>query len=403
MRLLAWLLVPLCLACAGPFSQFGMTEVKIVSSLPLIGGSSTKSEAIANGVRMALEERDGKAGRFWVTYEVLDDSTPEQGGWDERRELENANRIVADPSVVASIGPLDSGAARVSIPVLNRAGILLMSPANTYAGLTKPGRGEPGEPEMYYPSGIRNYARVVPADDIVGVVAAKWSKQMAARVVYVVDDGSVYGRGQALVFHQEAARRDLRVLPADGPESLDRAVSDFRELATRVEAAGPSLVFFAGASSFNAGQLWRDLRSALGPSVKLMGGDGIFTQPFLTAADEAALDTYLVFAGLPPRNYAGKAAQWAERYRVRHGRDPEPFAINGYEAANVVLDAIASAGRPDRAAIRDAALATRDYNGVLGRWSLDRNGDTNLTTVSIMQVKGPTLESVQFLTTLNAD
>jgi branched-chain amino acid transport system substrate-binding protein len=244
---------------------------------------------------------------------------------------------------------------------------------------------------------------VLPADDIAGVVAAKWAKQMAARVVYVLDDGSVYGHGQALVFHQEAARRDLRVLPADGPESLDRTASTFRDVADRVEGAAPSLVFFAGASSFNAGQLWRDLRSTLGPGVKLMGGDGIFTLPFLRDADEAALDTYVVFAGLPVKNYAGKAAQWAERYRARFGRDPEPFAINAYEAANVVLDAIAAAGRPDRAAIRAAAMATRDHDGVLGRWSLDGNGDTTLTTVSIMQVKGPTLEAVQFLTTLNAD
>ncbi len=388
-----------------PTASSGGTSgtVKIFSSLPMTGSALAQNQTIVNAIKMALEERGGKAGDLTVVYEPLDDATPAKGSWDEGKEAENANRAVNDPDVVAYIGTFNSGAAKIAIPILNRADLQMVSPANTYPGLTKPGKGEANEPDVYYPNGKRNYARVVPADDLQGAVGAKWAKDLGAKRVYVLDDTELYGRGLATVFHQEAKRRGLDVSPPDKPDSIDPKASDYRSLALRIRQANPDLVYFGGITQNNAGKLWQDLRAALGPNVKLMGPDGIFEQAFLDAAGDAAMNTYLTFGGVPPKNYTGKAQEWARRYRDKFHGDPEVYAIYGYEAANVVLNGIEKVGRKDRAAIRDAVMATKDYDGVLGKWSFDQNGDTTLTTLSGSQVKGPKIEQVEFVTMLTAD
>jgi branched-chain amino acid transport system substrate-binding protein len=381
----------------------GADTVKIVSSLPMTGSSLGQTQTIVNAICMAVEERGGKAGNLNIVYEPLDDATPAKGSWDEGKEAENANRAVNDGDVVAYIGTFNSGAAKVSIPILNRSNLVMVSPANTYPGLTKPGKGEPNEPNVYYPNGKRTYARVVPADDLQGAVGAKQAQQLGAKRVYVLDDSELYGRGLATVFHQEAKRRGLEVFPADKPDSIDPKASDYRSLALKVRQANPDLVYFGGITQSNAGKLWQDLRATLGKDVKLMGPDGIFEQAFLDAAGDTAIDTYVTFGGVPVKNYEGKAADWLKRYRDKYKSDPEVYAVYGYDAASAVLDAIAKANKKDRAAIAEAVMGTKDHDGALGKWSFDANGDTTLTNLSVSQFKGPKIDQVQFVTMMTAD
>jgi branched-chain amino acid transport system substrate-binding protein len=388
--------------CAGS-AQAGPNTIKIVSSLPMTGSSLGQTQTIVNAICMALQERGHKAGNFSVVYEALDDATPAKGSWDEGKEAENANRAVNDANVMAYIGTFNSGAAKVAIPILNRANLVMVSPANTYPGLTKPGKGEPNEPDVYYPSGKRNFSRVVPADDLQGSLGAKWAQMLGAKRVYVLDDSELYGRGLSTIFHPEAKRRGMEVFPPDKPDSIDPKASDYRSLALRVQQARPDLVYYGGITQNNAGKLWQDLRATLGKDVKLMGPDGIFEQAFLDAAGEAGIGTYVTFGGVPTKNYQGKAADWVTRYRDKYKAEPEVYAIYGYDAAGAVLDGIARAGSKDREAIRAAVMGTKDFDGALGKWSFDANGDTSLTTVSGSQLNAPKTDQAEFLTMLTGD
>src|SRR5204863_59288 len=103
----------------------------------------------------------------------LDDASPQTGKWDGAVEAENANKAVGDPLAIVYIGTYNSGAAKVSIPITNRAHMAQVTPANTYPGLTKKRGAAPGEPEIYRPGGFVNYFRPIPADDIQGAVGAK--------------------------------------------------------------------------------------------------------------------------------------------------------------------------------------------------------------------------------------
>ncbi|MEO8893573.1 MAG: branched-chain amino acid ABC transporter substrate-binding protein, partial [Coleofasciculaceae cyanobacterium] len=192
--------------------------VKIVSSLPMTGSALGQTQTIVNGIKQVLEENKNLAcnGKLKIEYESYDDATASAGKWEPAQVTSNANKAVADKNVVAVIGHFNSGAAKLSIPILNQANLVMVSPANTYPGLTKPGKGEAGEPEKYYPNKIRNFARVVPADDLQGVVGAKWAKSLGAKKVYILNDQELYGKGLANIFEATAKKEGMEVLGNEG-------------------------------------------------------------------------------------------------------------------------------------------------------------------------------------------
>jgi branched-chain amino acid transport system substrate-binding protein len=328
----------------------------------------------------------------------MDDATAAKGQWDAAQEAQNANQALNDPDVMVYIGTFNSGAAKVSIPILCKANLGMISPANTYPGLTKKVEGavESNEPDVYYEGCKRNYTRVVPSDEIQGAAAANWSKQLGATKVYVLDDTQLYGHGIAVVYAQTAAKVGLQVV--GGPEGIDDKASDYRSVSQKVRQSGADMVFFGGITQANAGKLWQDLRATLGNDVKLMGPDGIFDQAFIESAGPAAEGTYVTFGGVPPSKLTGAGQQWYQKYKQQYNSEPEAYAGYGYESMKVALDAINRANTKDRAAVRDAIFATRNFSGALGQWSFTDTGDTTLTTMSGRQVKNGAFDDANAVT-----
>jgi branched-chain amino acid transport system substrate-binding protein len=378
-------------AAAGQLSG----TIKIVSSLPRTGANKGQTDTMSNAIKMALADVNNRVGGATLVYQDMDDATAAKGQWDAAQEASNANTAIADPDTVAYIGTFNSGAAAVSIPILCAANMGMVSPANTYPGLTKKVEGvAPNEPDVYYPNGCkRNYTRVIPTDEIQGAVAANWSKQLGATKAYVLDDTQLYGHGIASFYASTAQRIGLQVV--GGPEGIDPQASDYRALAQKIRAAGADVVFAGIITPNNAGKLWQDLRDTLGPNVRLMGPDGIYEQAFIDAAGPAAEGTYITFGGIPPSKLTGKGADWYQRYKQQFNDEPAAYAAYAYEAASVVIQAVETAAASCavhnsaecRGAVRDAIFNTKNFNGVLGTWSFTDTGDTTLTTMSGRQVK----------------
>jgi branched-chain amino acid transport system substrate-binding protein len=311
---------------------------------------------------------------------------------------QNAKTYAADKSIVAVIGTFNSGAAKLMIPILNPENLVMVSPANTYPGLTKPGKGEAGEPDTYYPNGTRNYSRVVPADDLQGAVAAQWAKDLGASKVYILDDQELYGKGVADVFDKTANEIGLTVL---GHEGIDGKAADYKALATKIKDAGPDLVYFGGITQNNAGQLVKDIRN-VGFEGIFMGPDGIAEEAFIEAAGDAADGVYTTFGGVPPDALEGKSAEWRDTYKAKFGANPEVYTIYGYVAATVLMDTFericAAGGDPtNREVVRKAVFETKDFDSILGKFSIDANGDTTITTMSGSQVQGGEFKFVTLL------
>ncbi|MSR44160.1 MAG: branched-chain amino acid ABC transporter substrate-binding protein [Phycisphaerales bacterium] len=364
--------------------------LRIVSSLPRTGSANAQTSTMVNGIRLAIDEVGGQVDGWKIEYEDLDDASPQRGNWDPTVEAQNANAAAKDLSCVGYIGTFNSGAAKVAMPILNRAGLVMVSPANTYPGLTKPNMGEANEPMVYRPSGKINYFRVVPTDDLQGAQAANWAKSLGATQVFILNDRELYGKGIADVFQRRAKEIGLTVV---GFEGTDAKAPNYRALVTKIKAVGPDLVYFGGTTQSNAGQIAKDLRSG-GYEGMYMVPDGCFEQAFIEAAGDSNLNdmTFITFGGLPPEQLTGRGAAFRDSYRKRYGADPEAYAAYGYEAARVVLDAIARAQTKDRAGVLAAVAATKDFDGVLGKWSFDANGDTSSRVMS-----GQTVKNGQFV------
>ena len=359
--------------------------IKIISSLPRTGSATAQAQTMVNGIRMAIEEAGGEVGDFTIKYEDWDDASPERGQWDPAVEAQNAQKAVEDPDIMAYIGTYNSGAAKIAMPILNKASLVMVSPANTYPGLTKPGTGEANEPQVYRPSGKINYFRVVPADDIQGEVAAEWAKELGVKKVFVLHDRELYGKGVADVFKRACARLGIDVV---GYEGIDPKAANYRSLVTKIKSTDADMVYFGGTTQTNAGQIAKDLVAG-GAKVKLMVPDGCREQALIESAGKDNLDdrTYVTFGGLPPSQLQGRGKEFYENYKKKFNAEPEAYAVYGYEAARVVLEGIKHAGKKDRAAITDAIANLRDFDGVLGKWSFDHNGDTSLKVMAVEEVK----------------
>ena len=371
-------------------NSFGCQKIEsnrvcIVSSLPRTGVSRQLSDEVVRGIRLAIDEVKAKAGRFTLEYRDLDNSAAASGRWTSEGEAANARMAVQDSDVMAYIGTLNSGAARVSMPILNYADLLMVSPANTAVGLTKPGLGLPGEPNVYRPSGRLNYIRVVPADDLQGPLAADWAFERGVRRVFVIDDAGVYGRGVASLFADRCREQGMTVLDH---VSIDPQAAEFKSFVGSVMSADPDLVYFGGSARTKGGQLARDLVSAESEAILLVS-DGCRTEAFLEAAGAASLEgrCFATSAGLSPQQADCDEKLLFLRYRQKYGTCPSNAVIHGYEAARLVIRAIADVGQKDRRAIVESAFASQVDDGVLGQWGIDANGDTTLQEVSVSVVR----------------
>jgi branched-chain amino acid transport system substrate-binding protein len=372
-------------ATAAPAAE----TVKLVSSLPRSGGLRSLTQALVNGIRMAIDDAGVitlNGAPVTIAYEDWDDASPARGGaWDPAVEKSNAVKAVADADVMVYLGTFNSGAAKMSMPILNQAGLAMISAGNTAPSLTKAGTGDADEPARYRPTGAVNYFRVVPADDIQGAAAAAWAKELGTTKLFILHDKEAYGESLARYVKSEAEKLGLAIA---GFEGIDVNAANYRPLATKVRSSGAELVFFGGTVDSRGGQLAKDLHAA-GVKARLMLPDGCFTDALLTAAGAEALNdrTYITFGGVPADQLTGRGQDFAAAYRKRFNIEPESYAAYGYESAAVALDALRRAGRKDRAAVLEALRQTKDFNGVLGTWSFDAQGDTTLRTVSGNLVK----------------
>ena len=365
-------------------------EVNVYSSLPLQGASKDQTNAMVDGIKLALKQAGGKAGGVTVKYESLDDSTAQKGGWDEQQTGSNARKVAQDDKAVALIGEFNSGATKVSLPILNQVGIAQISPANTYVGLTtnEPG-SEKGEPQIYYPSQKRTYARIVPRDTIQAAALVSKMKADGCKSVAMGNDKDTYGQGLTRVIGIKAKEEGLTIASDTG---LQPDAANFRGFASKIKGENADCFFFGGVTASGAAQLYKDVAAAI-PGVKLYGGDGVcesgFTNPSKDGIPKSVAENFVcTVATLDLTSYPG-GQEFLTAFEAEYNEPkPDPYAIYGYEAMKLVIDTITAAGPEGttREGVLKALFATKDRDSVLGKYSIDKNGDTSLTDYGLYKV-----------------
>jgi branched-chain amino acid transport system substrate-binding protein len=368
----------------------GGNTVDIYSSLPLQGASTAQTDPMVNGIKLALSQAGNKAGNFNVNYQSLDDSTAAAGKWDPGQTAANARKVAGDPKAVYYIGEFNSGASEVSIPILNQAGVPMVSPANTYVGLTTnlPGSA-PGEPEKYYPTGKRNYLRIVPIDSIQAAADLIAMKQAGCTKVAVANDKEAYGAGLATLLNLEKGFYGVTITSNTG---IDPTSPNFRSYASTIQGQGADCFFFSGIVSNGAVQITKDVHAAL-PKAKIFGPDGVCTSSYTSqkaGGVPAAIDPLMqcTVATQDLAAYPG-GKDFLAAYKAKYGSaNPDPYAIYGYEVMKLGLQTIAKLGAKgnDKAAVLSALFGTTSRNSVLGTYGFDKNGDTTLKSYGLYKV-----------------
>jgi len=345
---------------------------------------------MVNAIKLALQDTGGKVGPLNITYVPLDSATPEAGTWTADKVLDNARKAVRDVNAIAYIGERDSAATALSVPLTNEGHILQVSPSSTYDGLTRTSRRQ-GEPDRFYPSGERTFARVVPADHVQASALVGYMKASGVRSIALLADREIYGGGIADGIEKAAARQDIEVFDRG---RIDARRGDLTGAARKIAETGADAFLFAGTTDTGAARIFTAVAGAA-PSMLLFGPAAVADHAFLDGLPAAVKRQMRVTTpALPARLLPRSARSFRARFRTTFGRQPAPEALQAHEAAAAVLQAIRSAGTRgnNRQAVTDAFFAIRNRDSVLGRYSIDRFGDTSLSTYAGKRVRGSQFE-----------
>jgi branched-chain amino acid transport system substrate-binding protein len=369
-------------SCTGiEYEGEGDPDYLVATDLPMQGSSRTQTEQMVAAIRYELAQREWKAGDYNVALQVCDDATAQAAKWDSGKCSQNANAYAANDSVVAVIGTFNSGCAAIEIPVLNQApdgGIAMMSPANTYPCLTVnlPGGCEASEPAQYYPSGSRNYARVAPADDYQGAFVAEFMQKQGIESVYILNDREAYGLGVATTTRKAAESLGIEVV---GFEAWDPRASSYEAIMGKIKGTGADAVFLGGLIDENGAQVIKDKVAVLGPNdgeVKLFAPDGFTQQSTIDESGPASRGMFMSVAGVPVDAFTGTAKEYVDALLAGPlaGKDIDPYAIYGAQAAQIVFDAI-GASDGSRSDVIAKMFETQVEDGLLGTFGFNENGD----------------------------
>ena len=353
----------------------GSPKFLIASDLPLQGASRTQSVEMGKAVEFVLNGAGWKAGKYTLGYQACDDSTAQAAKWDSAKCSANGAAYARNKDVIGVIGTFNSSCSEIIVPILNRAPggpVAMISPANTYTGLTAAGPGTaPGEPNKYYPTGKRNYARVVADDRFQGAADALLAKHLGIKNLYVLNDKEAYGLGVATNIRNAATKLGIKTV---GFEAFDPKASSYVALASKIKEKRADGVFLGGLVCENGGKLIKDLRSTLGKKVKLLLPDGY--TPFsatVQGAGAAVEGAYISVAGLPNSQLKGQGKAFLKAFTKANGKPPNPYSVYAAQAAVAMLSAIAKSNGT-RGDVASQVFKTNLRNTLLGSIAFNAQG-----------------------------
>lgn len=360
--------------------------VKVGVDLSLTGADAEDASRVQKAVTMAFDAANQGNAVPGYTFEmdVMDDGTATAGQYDPAQAATNARRMVADPQVLAAIGPQMSGAGKAMTPILSEGDLATITPSSTNPDIT-----DPKFAAQFDPSGKPIYFRTVTTDAFQGPNMANFlAEKLGVKSVYVLDDSGAYGVGMADAFQKQAAAKGMKVL---GRDRLDPKAADYTAVMTKIKALNPDAIYYGGVGQAGV-KVAKEAYDIL-PKVIKSGGDGVMGATFLTGGGFPAVQGWYATIASPHLTGDEKAAQFVKAYTGRWGIAPDDYEITAYDAALVIIDAVkrvAASGKPiTRAAVRDA-IQDASVPTIQGVVSFDKYGDLKDRTVSVFQIQQDT-------------
>jgi DNA-binding SARP family transcriptional activator/ABC-type branched-subunit amino acid transport system substrate-binding protein len=381
---------PLPTSSCSPIYYLGRQppQYLVVADLPLQGYEQAIASQAGQAIQFIFRQQQFQAGRYPIAFQACDDSTAASGFFSPARCAADAYTYAQDPSVIGVIGPLDSPCALVEVPVADRApgaALAMISPTNTYVGLTHAGPGTaPHEPTRYYPGHVRNYVRIIAPDDVQAAADALLAKRLGARSVYVVKDqpGNGYGPGLAAAFTLAAGRIGLTVVGTGTWRFPHPHPAQLAARAARMHARA----LFLGTGAADDPQIGTLIKSLAARGITVIAPD-VFSDfaKLVRFAGAAAEDVNVSVPGLPSSRYPQAGKAFVAAFARAVGQTPMQYTVYAAQATLVMLDAIAHSNGT-RGSVRANLLTTKISNGIIGSFSFNKNGDTTVGAVTIYRI-----------------
>jgi branched-chain amino acid transport system substrate-binding protein len=357
--------------------EWGCVEIKEGQTIklgyvgPITGDYASYGTDMNRGAELAVAAHSTIKG-FEVEL-VSEDTqgTPEQGA-------SVANKLVADPQIVAIDGHSFSGSTEVAIPIYGDAGIVMMSPSATNPELTKLG------------SPVFN--RVAFHDEMQGEYAAAYIyTELGVRKVAIMHDGGAYGQGLA---EMTAGFFEGLGGTVVGSEAITPGETDYSAPLAAIAALEPELIYFGGYDT-DAAVLVSQMAAAGLDGVVFFGCDGTYGVNYIDLAGDAAEGTFSTYVPIPESNAFD---QFRADYQAAYGDEQgklSPFSPHSYDAAAILLNAVEEVSVESgssliipRKALADAVRSTSGYVGLTGEITCSEIGECAAASIVFMQVEG---------------
>ena len=358
-------------------------SIKVGIDLPLTGADAEDAELIKDGAVMATDELNAKGGvaGYKIDLVILDDATATAGQYDPAQAATNAKKFIADPMIVAAIGPQMSGAGKAMSPILSEGDLATVTPSSTNPDITNPKFAA-----QYYPKGKAVYFRTVTTDAFQGPNMANFfAEKLKVKSVYILDDSGAYGVGIADSFQKRAGEKGIKVL---GRDQLNPKEADYTTVLTKIKGLNPDALYYGGVNQAGS-KLMKQSYDTM-PKMIRGGGDGLYGGSLLKGAGFPALEGVYATNASPHLLDDPEVQGWVKRFQKKFGKAPTDYSITSYDAALVIFDAIGrvvkSGKKLDRHNVRDAIQATK-LKTMQGVVSFDKYGDLVTKVVSVFQIK----------------
>lgn len=346
---------------SGGTSDNGKINAKFGVIAYMTGAGAAYGEAITNGFKLAQKEINEKG-------DVHIDLVTEDSAGKQEQALSAAQKLMSDNDIVALLGPTLSTEFKVVAPEADSNGITIMGTSTTAEGIPQIG-------DYVFRNSIPE-ALAIPAA-MKKLVAKTNAKSVA--IIYGNDD--VFTKSGFDTMKKEAEKMGLKIVTI---ETFQKGQSDYKAQLTKIKSKKPD--FILASALYNEGAVIMDQARKMGIKVPFLGGNGFNSPQVIKIAGDAA-NGLVVATPWFGDSKEQKVVDFNKKYNEEYGKLPDQFAAQAYDALYIYAEALKKAGKADRESFRNALAETKDFEGILGKFSFDKDGDV-IMEPKVVEIKG---------------
>lgn len=339
--------------------------IKVGASFELTGNVANYGKAILSGAKMAIDEvneKGGVNGKKLTLVESDNKSEPSESG-------NSVTKLVTQDRVVAIIGPATSGCVAASAPITTANKVPQIAPSATAPAITM----DNGK--------VRDYMfRACFIDPFQGQVMAKFADNTlkVKNVAILYDSSSDYSKGLADVFQKTLESKGGAVVAKEAFLSKDL---DFKAALTKIKATNPEAIYVPGYYE-EVSKIIKQARE-IGINVPLLGSDGWESPKLAEIAGKDALHDCYYVSAFSAQDQDPSVQKFIKDYKAKYQKDPDIFAMQGYNAGLVLADALKRSNNATGEKLAKAIAETKDLPIASGKLTYDANHNPIMSALII--------------------